>query len=196
MVSEMAWDRGQWSHQPQRVEHRGGDLVVTAKQGSDAWRHTSYGFVHDSEHALLAPFRPEQSVEVDFSARFSEQFDQAGIFLRASPERWIKAGVEFVDGVLSLGAVVTDEFSDWSAAPVQDWAGARIRVRASWSGGAVTIRAGVAGDALQMVRVAPFRPSEEVSAGPFLCAPTNAGLEVGFTRWRVAAPDTALHDEP
>ena len=28
---------------------------MTAAEGSDAWRPTAYGFVHDTEHALLAP---------------------------------------------------------------------------------------------------------------------------------------------
>ncbi|MCI1642120.1 MAG: DUF1349 domain-containing protein [Actinomyces sp.] len=32
-----------------------------------------------------------------------------------------------------------------------------------------------------------------LSAGPYLCAPTRAGLRVGFTAWRFTAADDALH---
>ena len=88
---------------------QGSDLVVTAQEGSDAWRLTSYGFVHDSEHALVAPFPIDTAMEVEFTADFSAQFDQAGIFVRVSAERWVKAGVEFTDGLPFVGAVVTDQ---------------------------------------------------------------------------------------
>ena len=44
----------------------------------------------------------------------------AGIFIRVSAEQWAKAGVEYADGSLQVGAMVTDGSSDWSLAPVPD----------------------------------------------------------------------------
>ena len=190
----MGWDEGLWTHPPAAVVPDGPDLLVTAAEGSDAWRTTSYGFVHDSEHALLAPLAPGRAVEVDFVARFAQQFDQAGVFLRAGEEHWIKAGVEFVDGTAQVGAVVTWPHSDWSVAPVPHWAGRTVTVRASRSGDAVTVRAGTGG-VLQLVRVVPVPPDAELDAGPMLCAPTRAGLTVRFTAWRETAPDNSLHDQ-
>ena len=135
-------------------------------------------------------------MEVDFTAAFSEQLDQAGVFVRVTAEHWVKAGVEFSDGACQLGAVATDGASDWSLAPVGDWAGRRVRVRVSSSGNALTVRAGL-GDAeepaLQLVRVIPFAPTVEAEAGPFVCAPTRAGLTVPFHAWRRGAPDASLH---
>lgn len=90
------------------------------------------------------------------------------MFVRWSAEHWIKVGVKFVDGTPQVGAVVTNGRSDWSAAPVPRWTGASIRVPDSWSGGAVT-------------------------AGPFACAPTRAGLTVWFDQWRIVESDRALH---
>ena len=46
------WGDGRWTTEPESVAAAGDDLLVTAVEGSDAWRHTSYGFVHDTEHAL------------------------------------------------------------------------------------------------------------------------------------------------
>ena len=139
-MTDIAWSDGGWTHDPAGVVEEHGDLVVTAVEGSDAWRITSYGFVHDSEHALLAPFAVNSAVEVEFTAAFSEQFDQAGVFVRVSAERWVKAGVEFADGRPQVGAVVTDGMSDWSLAPVPDssWGrGSRVpRVEVSTSPGA------------------------------------------------------------
>ena len=57
------------------------------------------------------PFLTNSAIEVEFTASFSEQFDQAGVFVRASGERWVKAGVEFADGLPHPGAVVTDSRS-------------------------------------------------------------------------------------
>jgi hypothetical protein len=51
------WSAGSWTTQPAAVVEEGPDLLVTAVEGSDAWRHTSYAFVHDDAHALLAPPR-------------------------------------------------------------------------------------------------------------------------------------------
>lgn len=192
-MTDIPWADGTWTHAPLSAVQDGGDLLVTAVEGSDAWRITSYGFSHDSEHALVAPFAPEGAVEVEFTAAFSQQFDQAGVFVRVSPEHWVKAGVEFADGRLQLGAVVTDSRSDWSLAPVPDWLGRRIRMRVSRSGDALTIRAAADGGELQLVRVVPFAPELEASAGPFACAPTRAGLTVPFHSWRSTAPDARLH---
>jgi regulation of enolase protein 1 (concanavalin A-like superfamily) len=193
-VKSIDWDAGRWTNQPASVREEGTDLLVTAVEGSDAWRTTSYGFVHDTEHALVVPLENGRAVEVDFVAEFSEQFDQAGVFLRADDRHWIKAGVEFVDGAPQVGAVVTWPNSDWSASPVPGWAGRTVTIRASRSGDAVTFRAGVDGQ-LALIRLAPVPPDATLEAGPMVCAPTRAGLTVRFTGWRETAADASLHDQ-
>lgn len=190
---DIPWSHGAWTHPPVSTVEQGTDLLVTAKEGSDAWRTTSYGFIHDSEHALLAPFPPDSAAEVEFTADFSEQFDQAGIFVRISAGQWVKAGVEFADGSCQLGAVVTDGVSDWSLAPVPAWRGSRVLIRISRTGDALTIRAQAAGGPLQLVRLVPLDPAADAYAGPFVCAPTRAGLTVPFHAWRTTEPDGALH---
>ncbi len=187
------WDEGTWSNQPVSSAVDGDDLVVTAVEGSDAWRTTSYGFVHDNEHALLAPLPQGSAVEVEFTVGLTEQFDQAGVFLRASATSWIKAGIEFADGTPNLGAVVTRDTSDWSSAPVPEWTGRRACIRASRAGDAVTIRARVDDEPFRFVRLAPLDPHAAVEAGPYLCAPTRAGLTVRFHRWEWKPADASLH---
>ncbi len=193
MTTHIPWNRGKWTNQPAAVVEREGDLLVTAAESSDAWRVTSYGFIHDTEHALLASFPQDSAMEVEFTAAFSQQFDQAGIFVRISGEHWIKAGVEFADGAAQLGAVVTDRFSDWSLAPVPEWNGGRVCMRVSRSGDALTIRAASGSNELQLVRVVPLAPDVVAAAGPFTCAPTRSGLTVPFHSWQATAPDSQLH---
>lgn len=190
--NDVPWTEGRWTNEPVLTRVTDEGLAVTAVEGSDAWRTTSYGFVHDSEHALLRPLADGQAVEVSFRVDLPEQFDQAGVFLKVDEENWIKAGVERSDGTESLGAVVTRGESDWSLAPVPEWVGRVATIRASLSNDAVTIRARVDDGPWLLVRVAPL-PSASVSAGPFCCAPSRAGLTVQFLSWRVTDADGALH---
>ncbi len=194
-MTDIDWAEGRWTTEPAAVVVDGAGLRVTAREGSDAWRTTSYGFIHDSEHALLRPFTQNTAVEVTFILDFSEQFDQAGVFVRADETTWMKAGVEHSDGVDSLGAVVTRGVSDWSLAPVPGWGGRPVTVRASRSGDALTIRARVEHEPWQLVRVAPIDADAALTAGPFCCAPSRAGLTVQFTAWRVTDADAGLHPE-
>ncbi len=187
------WAAGRWSHPPVAVAFGGDALLVTAVEGSDAWRTTAYGFVHDSEHALLAPLAADRAVEVTFEAGLDGQFDQAGVFLRASETTWVKAGVECADGVLQLGAVVTAPTSDWSVAPVPEWYGRPVTIRVSRSGDALTVRAWAEGEIARLVRVMPLDPDVPLEAGPFVCAPTRAGLTVRFLSWEVGPADASLH---
>ena len=185
------WADGAWTTPPASMTETADGLEVTAVEGSDAWRHTAYGFVHDTEHALLAPLAVGQAVEVRLHTTFTGEFDQAGVFVRADDEHWVKAGLEFADGVLNLGAVVTLERSDWSVAPV-DWNGREVTVRVSRSVESLTIRAKVDDEPYRLVRVAPF-VGRGVSAGPFVCAPTRAGFTARFLSWDLVAADTSLH---
>ena len=189
----VSWSEGVWTHAPAACVTDGTDLVVTAAEGSDAWRVTSYGFVHDDEHALLAPLPPGRALEVTFTVALGAQFDQAGLFLRAADEHWVKAGVELADGVPQLGVVVTDGRSDWSAAPVPQWSGRRVTVRASRADDAITVRARVDDEPFRFVRLVPLNPDLPLAAGPYLCAPTRAGLVVRFHSWVVTDPDSSLH---
>ncbi|RWZ51541.1 DUF1349 domain-containing protein [Labedella phragmitis] len=187
------WTEGRWTTTPTAVVESTDGLLVTATEGSDAWRVTSYGFVHDTEHALVTTLDEGRAVEVTFSAEFSGEFDQAGVFVRAAEDVWIKAGVEYADGALGVGAVVTNGVSDWSIGPVPEWAGRPITVRASRSGDAVTIRARAGDEPFRLLRVAPFPEAAAVEAGPFCCAPTRSGLEVLFRSWVETGADASLH---
>ena len=190
---DVDWSTGSWTTAPARVEVGDDGMRVTAVEGSDAWRVTSYGFVHDTEHALLAPLEQGTAVEVSFRLDLSAQFDQAGVFVRVDDETWTKAGVERSDGEDGLGAVVTRGVSDWSLAPVPGWHGREVTVRASRSGDALTVRARVDDEPWRLVRVSPLDADSAVTAGPMCCAPSRDGLTVHFTAWRTGPADEGLH---
>jgi regulation of enolase protein 1 (concanavalin A-like superfamily) len=189
----IGWSDAAWLNPPASAEEDGDALLVTARENSDFWRTTSYGFVHDDGHALLTAFPSGSAVEVEFVARLDELYDQAGLMVRVDAETWIKAGIELSDGFPQLGAVVTHGRSDWSVAPVPEWAGRRVTVRASRAGDAVTIRARREDEPWRLVRLAPLDPDATAAAGPFCCSPSRAGLTVRFTRFTTGPADAALH---
>lgn len=196
-MGRMDWgellSQGTWTTEPVSAEVDGARLVVEAREGSDAWRTTSYGFVHDDAHALVVPLGQAAAAEVSFVLDYAEQFDQAGVMIHVDSETWIKAGVEVSDGSPQVGAVVTHGVSDWSVAPVPEWVGREVTVRASRSGDAITVRARVDDEPWRLVRVAPLSPEVDASVGPFCCAPSRSGLRVAFTGFRLGEPDAALH---
>ncbi|MER7458621.1 DUF1349 domain-containing protein [Micromonospora sp. NPDC126480] len=190
----VGWFNGTWLRPPVHVEEGpGGELVVEPAEGSDLWRHTSYGFVHDDAPALLAPFPVGSAVEVTFRLDYTAQFDQAGALVRVDERTWIKAGVEISDGQPQVGAVVTREFSDWSVAPVPEWVGRDVTVRVSRAGDALTVRARTGTEPWRLVRLAPLPPEAVTLAGPYCCSPTRGGLRIRFTAWRRGPADAALH---
>ena len=191
-MKKIAWSEGTWTREPVSVHEQGATLAVEAAAESDWWRTTAYGFIHDDGHALIKEFPNESAVEVSFILNYTQQFDQAGIFITSDAKNWIKAGVEYCDGFPQVGAVVTQINSDWSVAPVPEWMNKEVTIRVSRSGDAVTMRAGINGD-LRLVRVAPLDPSLSWSAGPMFCAPTRAGLVVTFTKWVQGEADSELH---
>lgn len=193
VASMIAWTDGTWTTPPAESIDSGSRLDVTAREGSDAWRHTAYGFVHANAHALLVPLAVGEAMEVSFRAPWEGQFDQAGLYVQADDEHWMKAGLEFADGHLGLGAVVTDIRSDWSVGHVDEWHGSEITVRVSRWPDSLIVRARADDGEWRLVRVAPFNGDAVASAGPFLAAPTSASLVVRFTRWERSAADESLH---
>ena len=187
------WDEATWLNPPAALTRLGDTLIVTAKPESDFWRTTSYGYVTDDGHCLLTSFPVGCAIEVTFVAELAEQFDQAGLMIRVDEHSWIKAGVEFADGLPQLGAVVTRGLSDWSTAPVPEWAGTAVTLRASRTGDAVTVRARSGDGPWRLVRLAPLDPDAWAGAGPFCCSPSPKGLTVCFTGFVRGPADSSLH---
>ena len=191
-MKEILWEQGVWLNPPANSVQENSHLKVTTIHESDFWRNTSYGFVHDSGHALLRDFPVNSSMEVTFVLNYSGQFDQAGIIVHSDSQHWIKAGVESADGLPQVGAVVTAINSDWSLAPVPTWMGKQVTVRASRTTDALTIRARC-GEEDQLIRLAPINASLSWSAGPHCASPVSQSLDVTFTLWAQGEADSALH---
>ena len=190
------WTDFTWLNPPPEATADDEGLRVRTAPDTDFWQVTSYGFVHDNGHALLAPFEGDGSVEVTFEAAYTAQFDQAGLILHASSTRWLKAGIEFTDGRPCASVVVTDGLSDWSVVPLDPSAAGRVTIRLSRSGEAITVRLGI-GEAppVQLLRLTHLPTDGAWRAGPFCCSPVGPGLDVAFEPVRFGEPDAQLHED-
>lgn len=113
-VKAQTLEKMQWFNEPEKwtVENQALSMFVTPK--SDYWRISHYGFTVDDAPFYYALYGGEFEVKVKITGDYKNRFDQAGLMLRIDEQNYIKAGIEFVDGVHNLSTVVTHKTSDWS----------------------------------------------------------------------------------
>jgi uncharacterized protein len=162
-----------WLAEPHSFEADGDSLTWRCRGETDFWRVTESGIEKHDGQAFLARVEGDFRVEGLFSADLAERYDQAGLFVESSEERWLKAGVE-LDGELWLSAVHTRSESDWSREPV---AGLPLRLAVERHADTVFCSADLSGG-LQMFRELHF--PGPVSVGPYSCSPLGPGFEASI----------------
>lgn len=183
-----------WLNEPARWRRSGADLLMTTDPRTDFWRQTHYGFVRDSGHHFGVRVPGDFTAEVEVLGEYADQFDQAGLMVRMDAERWVKCGIEYVDGAATMGAVVTHAVSDWSMTRLAEVPGS-LRLRLRRDGDALTIeyRTDESDDPTDeqgwiMHRMAYLPAALPVSVGPMAASPSGDGFEVRFRGLRI---DTA-----
>ncbi len=180
-----------WLHQPAHWTETVDTLTATAPPGTDYWRVTHYGFIHDN-----GPFRYRQQsgnfeAKVRVTARYHELYHHAGLMIRIDDQNWIKAGIEFLNGRQSVGAVVTRDFSDWSVLPLADNP-ASLWLRLQRFHDTVQISYSRDNENWSMIRLAYFPPQPLVNIGMMAAAPGKEPLDVTFDHFSIAP----LHSPP
>jgi regulation of enolase protein 1 (concanavalin A-like superfamily) len=186
--------KGQWHNEPRSFTISDQELRVTTDPNTDFWRETHYGFVRDSGHFYGFAVNDSFTAQVRVQASFDHLYDQAGLMVRIDERRWVKAGLEFSDGVGLIGSVLTNESSDWATGrymgdPSDFW------LRVTVQHGVLRIQASSDGLTWPLVRLSPFPKAHQYQVGPMCCTPQRAGLEVAFNEWRLGqALGKDLHD--
>jgi uncharacterized protein len=175
-------DRFTWLNPPSHWRQLDGDLIVTTDDRTDFWRKTEYGFIRDSGHFAYRTVVGDFSVEVTFAAEYRTLYDQAGLMIRLDANRWIKAGVEFVDQSTNFSTVVTNDTSDWSLIPFSGVPDVEaVRARLVRKGSTVSTAFRRLDGHWQTARVAGFPSERRCQVGVMCCSPERAGLEVRFS---------------
>ncbi|HBX90232.1 DUF1349 domain-containing protein [Alistipes sp.] len=177
-------DRMQWFNEPERWSIDDDRLTIYATPHSDYWRISHYGFTVDDGPFCYATYGGEFEAKVRIDGDYRTRFDQAGLMLRIDAERWIKAGIEYVDGRYHLSCVVTDGRSDWSVIAL-DRPVETVWIKAVRRLDAVEIYYSFDDDTYTMMRNAPFRDRIPVQVGMMAASPDGDGFEARFDGFRV-----------
>ena len=185
----------QWLNEPAVWEANDTTLTLVTENATDFWRRTFYGFIRDTGHACLQPVAGDFSASVTVSADYQALYDQAGIMFRIDETCWIKAGIEFTDGMMHFSTVVTRDVSDWSVIPLAAATPeTEVSIRLTRHDDAVRIQFHLGDEKWQMARLCPF-PSADAMVGITACTPERAGLSVRFEGFEVGpAISRNLHD--
>lgn len=174
----------EWYNEPSVWIEDDNTFSITAEPKTDFWRKTHYGFIRDNGHFAYVRHKGDFSAEVNVSGDYRDQYDQAGLMLRHDDKRWLKCGIELVDGIHYASAVITDDYSDWSVAPL---AGApqSVTVRLSREDQTVMIHFSIDGGPERLIRVARLPMDEEVQIGMMCASPEGSGVTAVFRDFQV-----------
>jgi regulation of enolase protein 1 (concanavalin A-like superfamily) len=173
-----------WLNEPRNWKKENDHLSVFADSHTDFWRKTHYGFVRDNGHFYYETIAGNFEVETEFRGRYESLYDQAGLMVRLDETTWLKTGIEFVNGVHYLSAVVTRDYSDWSVVPLDSYPGS-LRLRLKREGGAVTMEYRSTDLGWVMFRTAYLSTAHELEVGRMAAAPEGEGFEVVFSEFRL-----------
>lgn len=168
-----------WYNEPPFWDVQGNTVHVTTAPKTDFWRKTHYGFIRDNGHFYYDRVSGDFTAEVKVSGQYTDLYDQAGLMVRVNAQNWLKTGIEYVDGVQHVSAVLTHDFSDWSVTPLPQNP-AQIWLRLSRRAEAVEIHYSLNGADYTLLRVGYLLPSETAGVGLMCASPDGRGFRAGF----------------
>jgi uncharacterized protein len=181
-------DSFHWLNAPDEWSGDAAWLELRTSAKTDFWRETFYGFIRDNGHAFLRSVAGEFTASAKVRGDYEALYDQAGLYLRIDATHWIKAGIEFTDGLMHFSVVVTRYLSDWSVIPLPDAKPSdEVSVRLTRHGDAVRVQFAVGDAPWQLARLCPF-PAADAEIGVMACSPERAGFHAMFNDVTVGPP--------
>jgi regulation of enolase protein 1 (concanavalin A-like superfamily) len=174
----------EWFNAPLEWQHTGNQIQFTVEPATDYWQVTHYGFKRDNGPFYYTTLDGDFEATVKVQGVYKELFHQAGLMIRIDATNWIKTGIEYVDGVQNVSAVVTRGQSDWSVVPRTDSPEA-IWLKLFRKADFVQIEYSFDNMDFNMLRLAFFPSEVEVQIGPVAAAPGKESFEVVFEDFEV-----------
>jgi regulation of enolase protein 1 (concanavalin A-like superfamily) len=173
----------EWYNEPPAWSVFDNTIVATSAHGSDFWRKTHYGFIRDNGHFYFQPVPGDFVCEVKIIGQYASLYDQAGLMVRADETTWMKTGIEYVEGVQHVSAVVTRDYSDWSVAPLPENPPA-LWLRVTRQGGSIEVHYSLDGKQYALLRVTYLAPGP-VNVGVMCASPDGPGFTTTFEGFAV-----------
>jgi hypothetical protein len=174
----------QWYNEPLIWNVQGDKIYITSGAKTDFWRETHYGFIRDNGHFFYQQVEGDFIVEVKVSGEYRELYDQSGLMVRLNERHWLKCGIEFVEGIQQVSAVVTRDYSDWSVVPLADNP-ASLWVRVIRRSTAVEVQYSLDGEQYKMLRLAYLTPVETLDVGVMCASPEGNGFPMTFEGFKI-----------
>jgi regulation of enolase protein 1 (concanavalin A-like superfamily) len=173
----------QWFNEPTEWRKSGDRLIVKTSPKTDFWRITHYGFIRDTGHFYFDTISTDFVVEVKIRGKYKDLYDQAGIMLRVDEKHWIKTGIEYVDGMQNLSAVVTHDYSDWSVLPWKNPADV-LQMKVERRSEAIQIFYLNEESKYTLLRMT-YLPNTTIQVGVMCASPDGNGFEVIFEDYKL-----------
>lgn len=174
----------QWFNEPKNWSFQNDVLKVEVDSRTDFWRITHYDFIRDNGHFFYRNQDGDFTAKVRIRGNYRELYDQGGLMIRIDERNWIKTGIEFVNGVQKLSAVVTREFSDWSVVQRNDNP-KEVWFKLTRQKDFVEISYSFDNQEFTMLRLAYFPPNVPVQIGMMCAAPDGEGFPIEFDNFSV-----------
>jgi regulation of enolase protein 1 (concanavalin A-like superfamily) len=174
----------QWLNEPPQWAQTEQQLTLTTAPNTDFWRITHYGFIRHSGHFFYETITGDFVAEVTIRGQYRDLYDQAGLMVRVDDHHWLKAGIEYVDGLQNLSAVVTHDYSDWSRMALPQ-AGDVLQLRLERRGDAVECFYREEDGDFRPFRLTYFLNAPSLQVGMMAASPDGSGFEVIFEDYGV-----------
>lgn len=176
-----------WYNEPLTWNEQANVLYVNAGAKTDFWQKTHYHFIRDNGNFYYQEVTGDFTIEVKVTGQYQTLYDQAGLMVRENENTWLKCGIEYVEGVHNISAVVTRNYSDWSVVPLSQppvalWI--KVQRRAE----AVEVEYSLNGQYYQMLRLAYLTHTETLQVGLMCASPQGEGFSVVFEGWKITQP--------
>jgi uncharacterized protein len=165
----------QWLNEPFNWKIQDTTIEVISTQNTDFWRRTHYRFIRDTGHFYDQQLTGNFIAEVKVSGKSQNLYDQAGLMIRLDEKNWLKCGIELVEGVQQISAVVTRDYSDWSVVPMPNNP-ALIWLRVTRQDSAIETHYFLDAQQYTMLRIAYLTLAATVNVGNYVCFTTGTRL--------------------
>lgn len=176
----------QWYNEPPRWEALPAGMRLTTGAKTDFWRKTHYGFIRDDGHFYYQTVMGDFTVTVKITGQYQVLYDQAGLMVRQNETTWLKCGIEFVEDVQNVSAVVTRDFSDWSVVPLHP-SPTSLWLRVQRRAAAIEVQYSLDGEDYQMLRLAYLTEAETLDVGLMAASPQGEGCTIVFEEFNLIA---------
>jgi regulation of enolase protein 1 (concanavalin A-like superfamily) len=174
----------QWYNEPPNWEVKDDIILVNSGTKTDFWRETHYGFIRDNGHFFYQQVEGDFIVEVKVTGQYRDLYDQAGLMVRLDENNWLKCGIEFVNGVQQVSAVITRNYSDWSVIPLPQNP-ATIWIRVHRRGTTVEVEYSLDGIEYLMLRLGYLTPVVNLNVGVMCASPEGNGFSMQFEKLQI-----------